>query len=53
MNSKGHFCISLVKSLIRIGGGICAIIGHSVLPLAVCLVLAEVCGILEEVFDDR
>lgn len=53
MNSKGHLFISLVKSVIRIAGGITALLKMSVVPLAVGIIIAEGCGILEELVDKR
>ena len=45
--SKGHFYVSLVKSAIRIVAGGCLITGN-LLMAGVCLILAEVLGIVEE-----
>jgi hypothetical protein len=46
--SPGHFYVSLVKSIIRIGAGGCLIQGN--LPMAgFCLIMAEILGIVEEV----
>ena len=45
--SKGHFWVSLVKSFIRIGAGFWLINGN-LLMAGVCLIMAEVLGILEE-----
>ena len=45
--SKGHFWVSLVKSFIRIGAGFWLMSG-SLLMAGVCLILAEVLGIVEE-----
>lgn len=53
MNSKGHLIISLVKSGIRVGGGIIALATLSIIPLAVGIIVAEIGGILEELVDKR
>jgi len=45
--SKGHFYVSLAKSFIRIVSGGCLITGN-LLMAGVCLILAEVLGIVEE-----
>jgi hypothetical protein len=46
-NSKKHFYISVVKSVIRIGA--CFFLGYGLLPQAAfTLALAEVLGIVEE-----
>ena len=45
--SKGHFWVSLVKSFIRIGAGFWLINGN-LLMAGVCLIMAEVLGIVEE-----
>jgi hypothetical protein len=45
--SKGHFYVSLVKSVIRIGAG-CWLMQGNLLMAGVCLILAEVFGIFEE-----
>ena len=45
--SKGHFYVSLAKSFIRIGAG-CWLIQGNLLMAGVCLILAEVLGIVEE-----
>ena len=45
--SKGHFYVSLVKSIIRIGAGIALIYGD-VLVAGVLLIVAESLGIVEE-----
>ena len=46
--SKGHFYVSLVKSAIRIGAGVWLLQGNFVMA-GVCLILAEVLGIVEEI----
>lgn len=53
MNSKGHLIVSLAKSIIRVIGGIIALIKKSVAPLAVGIIIAEVGGVLEELVDKR
>ena len=45
--SKGHFYVSLAKSAIRIGAG-CWLMQGNFLMAGVCLILAEVLGIVEE-----
>ena len=45
--SKGHFYVSLVKSGIRIVAGFCLITGN-LLMAGVCLIFAELLGIVEE-----
>ena len=51
MKDKGHFRISIAKSLIRIIGYSFLFIEHPY--VAVFLAVAEVGGILEEVADKR
>ncbi len=53
MNSKGHLYISLAKSFIRIGSAIASIWLKYYEILALGIVVAEIGGILEEVFDKR
>lgn len=53
MNSKGHLFISLVKSGVRVIGGIVCLVTGSVIPLAIGIIVAEVGGILEEMVDER
>ena len=45
--SPGHFYVSLVKSIIRIGAGGCLIQGN-LLMAGFCLIMAEILGIVEE-----
>lgn len=45
--SRGHFYVSLAKSFIRIGSG-CWLMTGNFLMAGVCLILAEVLGIVEE-----
>lgn len=45
--SRGHFYVSLVKSAIRMVAGFCLITGN-LLMAGVCLIFAEVLGIVEE-----
>jgi hypothetical protein len=45
--SRGHFYVSLAKSAIRIVAGGCLITGN-LLMAGVCLIMAEVLGIVEE-----
>lgn len=46
--SRGHFIVSLVKSLIRIGAGSALIMGH-IWWAGFLLIFAEFLGILEEI----
>ena len=46
-SSRGHFYVSLVKSAIRIVAGGCLITGN-LLMAGVCLIFAEMLGIVEE-----
>lgn len=56
---RGHFIVSIIKSLLRIGGCLAAwIVAYSnpqagVIVLAGSLCGAEVLGVLEEVLDKR
>ena len=45
---KGHFYVSLVKSVIRIGAGVSLLFG-SLLLAGVLFILAEILGVLEEI----
>jgi hypothetical protein len=45
--SKGHFYVSLVKSVIRIGAGVCLIQGNLFFA-GFLLIFAEGLGIIEE-----
>lgn len=45
--SKGHFYVSLVKSIFRIGAGI-ALVSGNVITAGALLITAEVLGIIEE-----
>lgn len=45
--SRGHFYVSLVKSIIRIGAG-CWLMSGNLLMAGVCFILAEVLGVVEE-----
>lgn len=51
MNDKGHFYISLAKSIIRIGGCAYGLIKGKVKPVALMFLLAEGLGIAEELAD--
>ena len=53
MNSKGHLYISLGKSVVRVFGGIVALVKKSVVPLAIGIIVAEIGGVLEELVDER
>jgi len=46
--SRGHFYVSLAKSAIRIVAGACLVTGN-LLMAGVCLIMAEVLGIVEEI----
>lgn len=46
--SKGHFYVSLVKSIVRIGAGGCLIIGNLFFA-GFLLIFAEALGIIEEI----
>ena len=45
--SRGHFLVSLVKSIVRIGAGSGLILGHVWLA-GFLLIFAEILGIVEE-----
>jgi hypothetical protein len=45
--SRGHFYVSLVKSVIRIGAGVCLIQGNLFFA-GFLLIVAELLGIVEE-----
>ena len=58
MNSKAHLYISLVKSVIRIGSAIGALICRqspvlAIVVLSVGIMVAELGGVLEELGDKR
>ena len=53
MNSKGHLIISLVKSFIRVAGGIITLVTNSTIPLVIGVMMAEIGGVLEELVDKR
>ena len=54
MNSKAHFIISLVKSLLRIGGCVWLSVAFPFfIPFTFLWILAEIGGIAEEIFDRR
>lgn len=53
MGSKGHFYISLAKSIIRIGTLLVTVYYPSFAILAVGLCFAEALGIAEELADKR
>lgn len=46
--SLGHFYVSLVKSVFRIGAGIALVFGN-IITAGVLLITAEVLGIIEEI----
>jgi hypothetical protein len=45
--SKGHFYVSIVKSIVRIGAGGCLIQGN-LLAAGALLIFAEILGVVEE-----
>jgi hypothetical protein len=45
---RGHFYVSLVKSVFRIGAGIALVFGN-VVTAGVLLITAEILGIIEEI----
>lgn len=45
--SKGHFWVSMVKSAVRMAAGALLITGN-LLMAGVCLIMAEVLGVVEE-----
>jgi hypothetical protein len=47
--SKGHFYVSLVKSVVRIAAGLALIWPQNIILAGVFLIVAEVLGIVEEV----
>ena len=56
MNSKEHFIISIIKSVLRIAGClVVAVWGEGTVfrTFAHLFCMAEMAGILEEVFDER
>lgn len=53
MNSKGHLIISLLKSAVRVLGGVVALVTKSVIPLAIGVMVAEIGGVAEELVDKR
>lgn len=53
MNSIEHFCISVLKSLIRIFSCVFSIKKDKVGYIAIGFLIAEIFGIAEEVFDKR
>ncbi len=46
--SKGHFFVSLAKSMLRIGAGICVMNVNHLAVAGTLLVVAEILGIVEE-----
>jgi hypothetical protein len=53
MNSKAHLYISIIKSILRISGCILAMFFSNLTIMAFSFVVAEVGGVLEELFDKR
>ena len=47
-SGHGHFYVSLVKSIIRIGAGV-VLIGGFIVAAGILLILAELLGIVEEI----
>jgi hypothetical protein len=46
--SKGHFYVSIIKSIVRIGAGGCLVQGNLFFAGAL-LIFAEILGIVEEI----
>jgi hypothetical protein len=53
MNSKAHLYISIFKSALRIAGCGFALYTQNTLSLVIPFLIAELCGIVEELFDKR
>ena len=53
MKSKGHFLVSVSKSIIRIAGCALGMAVGSLPIVCISLIAAEAFGILEEVVDKR
>lgn len=53
MNSKWHFWMSIVKSILRLGGCSLTLYFKEIVFLAVLFMFAEFLGILEEIGDNR
>jgi hypothetical protein len=53
MKDKGHFYISIIKSILRISGCIICIITNNIIPIAISFGIAEIFGIAEEIVDKR
>jgi len=53
MNSKGHLYTSIAKSALRIGACLSTLKFNDLKVLAIGFAIAEVLGILEEIFDER
>lgn len=53
MKDKGHYYVSLIKSIVRIVSCICSYMAGDVFILALGFGGAEVLGIVEEVLDER
>lgn len=53
MNSKAHLYTSLFKSSLRLFGCALALYTKNALTLAIPFLIAEFCGIIEELFDKR
>lgn len=46
--SRGHFYVSLLKSVIRIAAGIALVWSQSIVLAGIFIIVAEILGILEE-----
>jgi len=55
VNDKWHFCLSITKSLMRIAACFLVLFSGNELikSFAVVFMVAELFGILEEIFDER
>ena len=53
MNDKGHFYISLIKSITRITSGITTVFTGVMYFMVIGFVVAELFGIIEELLDKR
>ena len=53
MKDKGHFYISLTKSVIRIGGCLLTGFTNNIGYIVTFFIVAEFLGILEELVDSR
>lgn len=53
MKSRGHFVISVVKSIIRLISSTASLVTMNLVPMALGFAIAEILGILEEIVDKR